>query len=86
MHGSGQKRGGKAAGKESKPGIPVVYATPKAETAPTDIMPSTPRFKIPARSAYISPSVPNKSGVPATKALLKTLTTSRLSPSIVFAR
>jgi hypothetical protein len=45
--------------------LPVNTVTRKPDTAPISIMPSTPRFIIPERSASISPEAANKSGVPA---------------------
>ncbi len=45
-------------------GLPSRVATLKALIAPISIMPSTPRFSTPARSAKISPIVANSSTVP----------------------
>ena len=45
------------------------------------IMPSTPRFKCPTFSVRISPTVPNKSGVPAPTAATRNL----MNISIYFA-
>src|ERR1043165_6051604 len=44
---------------------PVKYAPPKPQAAPTIIMPSTPRFKTPARSTTSSPDAASSSGVDA---------------------
>ena len=56
-------------------GLPVATAVMKPVTAPTDIMPSTPRLRMPDRSATISPRVPSRSGVPAASARSSTVTT-----------
>src|SRR3972149_1252166 len=50
----------------SKPshGLSVLTVTLKAAIAPINIMPSTPRFMTPDRSAKISPSVANNNTVP----------------------
>ena len=45
-------------------GLPVATATLKALIAPISIMPSTPRFITPERSAKISPMVANSRTVP----------------------
>ena len=45
-------------------GFPVAIATLKALIAPISIIPSTPRFITPERSANSSPSVANSSTVP----------------------
>src|ERR1044072_3172941 len=44
---------------------PVWYAPAKPQAAPTIIMPSTPRFKTPARSTTSSPDAASSSGVDA---------------------
>ena len=45
-------------------GLPVLTATLNALIAPISIMPSTPRFITPERSAKISPIVANNNTVP----------------------
>ncbi|CAB4672625.1 unannotated protein [freshwater metagenome] len=45
-------------------GLCVASATKNAVTAPTSIMPSTPKFNTPERSASISPSAARVSGTP----------------------
>jgi hypothetical protein len=45
-------------------GLPLAAAVLNALMAPSSIIPSTPRFSTPARSAKISPIVANSSTVP----------------------
>lgn len=65
-----------AAAKPSQ-GLWVWRPTANPVTAPTAIIPSTPRFMMPARSARISPSVPKSRGVLA--AMLRPITDVRSS-------
>ena len=53
-----------AVSKLSQPGPPTVCTAQKPLTAPTSIMPSTPRLSTPERSASSSPSEAKSKGVP----------------------
>ncbi len=55
-------------------GLAVAAVVIKPATAPTSIMPSTPKLSTPARSANNSPKAAYKSGVPAVMAAVRMAT------------
>src|SRR6476619_4727198 len=57
---------------------PVTYAPAKPQAAPTIIMPSTPRFKTPARSTTSSPEAASNSGVEAAITVSRTASTNSM--------
>ena len=63
-------------------GLPVATAAEKPATAPMSIIPSTPRFRTPDRSAKISPMAANRMIVPlVTPAARMVVQSIRSSPS-----
>src|SRR4051794_4225547 len=58
---------------------PVVYAPAKPQAAPTIIMPSTPRFRTPARSTTSSPDAASSSGVEAVMMVSRRASTNSMS-------
>src|SRR3954451_13837748 len=57
---------------------PVTYAPAKPQAAPTIIMPSTPRFRTPARSTTSSPDAASSSGVEAAITVSRTASTNSM--------
>src|SRR3954469_25090870 len=62
-------------------GLPVETAVEKPATAPMSIIPSTPRFRTPARSAKISPIAANRNTVPVATPAARMMTGSISEPS-----
>src|SRR3954454_7245977 len=58
---------------------PVTYAPAKPQAAPTIIIPSTPRFRTPARSTTSSPAAASRSGVDAAITVSRTASTNSMN-------